>query len=116
MQNCVFCKIASGSIKTQPVFESNLVLAINDINPKAPIHILIMPKEHIQTMDEISHEQKDLCFEMFNAVSEVFKAQSGKYSGFNIVCNNGAAAGQSVDHLHWHFLAGKNIYSSGFKL
>ncbi len=116
MQNCVFCKIISGSIPTKPVFENEQVLAFPDINPKAPVHILIIPKSHIITMDKVLPEHELVCSTMFQAVSELWKLHLDKYSGFNIVCNNGRQAGQLIDHLHWHFIAGKNIYSSGFSL
>lgn len=116
MQNCVFCKIVSGSIPTKTIFENDQVLAFPDINPKAPVHILIVPKLHIATMDKVLPEHESVCQAMFQAVSALYKLHEDKYSGFNIISNNGHQAGQSVDHVHWHFIAGKNIYSSGFSL
>lgn len=112
--NCIFCKIISGQIPGKKVFEDDHVLAIEDINPKAPVHVLVIPKTHVVTMDGSLSAQA--CAAMFNAVAQLKQTVAKDHAGFNIVSNNGRAAGQSVDHLHWHFLSGKNIYSSGFSL
>lgn len=113
-ENCVFCKIIAGSMPAKKVFENEHVLAMHDINPKSPVHVLILPKIHVQTMTEL--ENPAICAAMFAATKELKNTVAKNFEGFNIVCNNGAAAGQSVAHLHWHFVAGRNIYESGTKV
>lgn len=113
-ESCIFCKIISGQIPGKKVFENDHVIAIEDVSPKAPVHVLVIPKTHVVTMDE--QISPAVCTAMFEAVSDLKATVARNHSGFNIVVNNGKSAGQSVDHLHWHFISGKNIYSSGFSL
>lgn len=114
LQECVFCKIICGDIKSKIIKENEHVLVINDITPKAPIHYLILPKKHIENMACISEVDKDTCWAMCDMVKELSKELPD--GSFNLISNNGRTAGQSVPHLHWHCLSGKNIYAGGFLL
>ncbi len=112
---CVFCKIIDRTIPSTIILESDSIIVIKDIAPKAPIHNLVIPKKHIPDMVTFSHDDLPLISSMALAVQELGKSIAHDY-GFNIIVNNGAAAGQLIFHLHWHFLAGKNLYSGGFSL
>ncbi len=112
---CIFCKIVQGEIPSNPVMENEYVLVIPDLHPKAPIHYLVMPKKHIIDIGHLTDDDDNYSLEMVKMVTKVAQGLEDP-KAFNIVSNNGAKAGQSVFHMHWHFLAGKNIYGSGFSL
>lgn len=111
---CIFCKIISGSLKSNLIKENAWVMAIEDISPKAPIHYLILPKKHIESFAHIEETDIEYCWAIIKMARDLGNAVSSK--AFNLISNNGSSAGQSVLHLHLHFLAGKNLYQSGFKL
>jgi histidine triad (HIT) family protein len=113
--SCIFCKIIQGTVKSKIIREDEYTITIEDIAPKAPIHYLIIPKKHLISMVSLQDEDVQLGWYMMLVVRDLGLSVAPNQA-FNIVSNNGAAAGQSVPHLHWHFLAGKNIYSSGFSL
>jgi histidine triad (HIT) family protein len=112
---CVFCSIIQGNIPANVVGESDDVIAVEDINPRAPIHYLIIPKKHIVDMASINEGDFGIIGEMGRMVRDLAK-NLPQPASFNIVSNNGAASGQSVFHVHWHFLAGKNVYEEGLRL
>jgi histidine triad (HIT) family protein len=112
--SCIFCKIIQGTIKSPVVYENEHVLVINDIAPKAPIHYLIMPKKHIATLIDLTMADKEMAWHMLLAARELGSKAPSK--AFNLISNNGAAAGQSVGHLHFHLLSGKNLYEGGLSL
>lgn len=114
VQSCIFCRIIRREIKSDIVLENEDVLVINDIAPKAPIHYLIIPKKHIESMAFLTSADKDVCWAMCQVAQQLGKELPE--NAFNIIANNGASAGQSVFHMHWHLVAGKNIYSNGFSL
>ncbi|MBP3299958.1 MAG: histidine triad nucleotide-binding protein [Clostridia bacterium] len=104
---CVFCKIIAGEIPSKKAYEDEDVLAIYDINPQAPVHIVFMPKEHLLTCaDDIRPENAEIIGKIFAAISKVAK-DLGLKDGYRIINNCGAAAGQTVMHIHFHLLAGK---------
>lgn len=106
MSDCLFCKIAAGEIPSAKVYEDDAVLAFRDINPQAPTHILVIPKEHIaDSAAQITPENSAAVARCFEAVARV-AAQEGLSDGFRVITNSGAAAGQTVPHLHFHILAG----------
>ena len=106
MSDCLFCKIAAGEIPSAMVYEDDAVLAFRDINPQAPTHILVIPKEHIaDSAAQITPENSAAVARCFEAVARV-AAQEGLSDGFRVITNSGAAAGQTVPHLHFHILAG----------
>jgi len=109
--DCIFCKIITKKIPSSPIFENEHVFVIPDIAPKAPIHYLIMPKKHIENLLDLADQDRLLAGRLLEAARDL-GVQLGSKS-FNLISNNGAGAGQSVFHLHFHFLAGKNVYQEG---
>ncbi len=107
--SCIFCKIAAGEIPANKAYEDETVLAFYDISPQAPVHILIIPKAHIaQGAAEITAENSAVVAKCFEVAAKLAK-ELELTKGFRIVTNNGFAAGQSVAHLHFHLLAGKDL-------
>lgn len=106
MGDCIFCKIISGDIPSTKVFENEHVYAFRDINPQAPVHILVIPKEHVASVAEITAENSYLAAKCFEAVSVIARAE-GLQAGFRVISNSGAAAGQTVFHMHFHIMGGR---------
>lgn len=108
MMDCIFCKIIKGDIPSSKVYENEYVYAFRDINPQAPVHILVVPKEHISSVDEITAENSAIVAKIFEAIPEI--AKSEKLSGgYRVISNCGADACQSVKHLHFHILGGAQL-------
>ena len=107
--NCIFCKIASGEINSSKVYENDSVLAFDDIRPIAPVHVLIIPKKHIENAGALTPENSNIMAAMFNAVNEVASIKGIKESGFRIITNSGPDSGQEVYHFHLHLLGGKQL-------
>jgi len=104
--DCLFCKIVEGSIPADVVFETDRVLAFNDINPVAPTHVLIIPKEHVaDSVAEITDAQGSLLAEIFETAAAI-ATERGLTEGWRVVTNVGAAAGQTIFHLHFHLMGG----------
>lgn len=106
--DCLFCKIINGSIPSTKVYENEDVYAFRDINPQAPVHILVVPKAHIASVDEITAENSDMIAKIFEAIPKIAKAE-GLSSGYRVVSNIGNDGCQSVKHLHVHILGGKQL-------
>lgn len=106
---CLFCGIVEGRIPANIVGRSDEALAFTDINPNAPVHILIIPKQHLASVSDVGPEHANTLSEMFCLANEQAKAQDVTERGFRLVVNNGPDAGQSVDHLHLHLLAGRTM-------
>lgn len=113
--HCIFCKIIQKQIPSNPVLETKHTIVIKDIHPKAPTHLLLLPKIHIPHMGTLTADTVDYAADLGLCVAKLSKTLPDD-AGFNIISNNGRSAGQSVDHLHWHFLSGKNLYEGGFSL
>jgi histidine triad (HIT) family protein len=107
MNDCIFCKIANGEIPTDKIYETDKLVAFKDISPKAPVHILIVPKEHITSAAELGGRE-DISGAVFNAVAHLYK-ELNLDNGFRVVTNCGKDGRQSVGHLHFHLLAGKPL-------
>lgn len=105
--DCIFCKIASGEKKTDLVYEDDRVVAFEDINPQAPTHVLIIPKQHIPKVGDIPAGQEDLLQSINNAATAIAKEKSVYEEGYRLVINSGDNGGQTVFHLHCHLLAGR---------
>ena len=108
MENCLFCKIVAGAIPSTKVYEDELVLAFRDIAPQAPVHVLVIPKTHIPSVDGITGENSPLVAHIFEVIPTIAKAE-GLEQGYRVVSNCGAHAGQTVPHLHFHILGGKEL-------
>jgi histidine triad (HIT) family protein len=112
-EDCIFCKIAGGEIKTDLLYQDDEVVAFRDINPKAPTHILVIPKDHIPSLNETTPEHKRLLGHMVNVASALAKSEKVDKSGFRLLINSGADAGQEVPHLHLHLLGGQKLAPIG---
>ena len=108
MENCLFCKIAAGIIPSTKVYEDDLILAFRDIAPMAPTHVLVIPKTHIPSVDGITPENSALVARIFEVIPRIAKAESLE-KGYRVVSNCGEHAGQTVPHLHFHILGGKQL-------
>jgi histidine triad (HIT) family protein len=106
--DCLFCKIAAGEIPSTKVYEDDTVLAFNDINPEAPVHILLIPKQHIASIAEINEENSAVVAHIFEVAAKI-AAEKGFADGFRVVSNCGDSAGQTVKHLHFHLMAGRDF-------
>jgi len=109
MKECIFCQIVKREIRADIVYEDTHILAFRDINPQAPIHLLIIPKKHIMSLSESSDVEKNLFAEIFSLVKKFVEEGKISRSGFRVVVNNGPDAGQAVPHLHFHLLAGRRF-------
>ncbi|MBQ7523815.1 MAG: histidine triad nucleotide-binding protein [Oscillospiraceae bacterium] len=107
MNDCLFCKIAAGEIPSKKVYEDEVCLAFYDIDPQAPTHFLVIPKQHIASCAEVKEENASVVAHIFTVIAKVAK-QLGIES-FRVVSNVGDQAGQSVKHLHFHVLAGRDM-------
>ncbi len=106
--DCLFCRIAAGDIPSTKVYEDDAILAFRDINPQAPTHILVIPKAHIGSVAELTEEHAALVGHIFAVIPQIAR-QEGLTGGFRVVSNCGPDAGQSVPHLHFHILGGKEL-------
>ena len=109
MEDCVFCKIVRGEIPCIKVYEDDAMLAFKDIEPQAPIHFLIIPKKHIKDLLSLSEEDCDLMAKVQQVVKKLALQEGLDEKGFRLVTNCGKAAGQSVFHLHFHLMGGRNF-------
>lgn len=103
--DCLFCRIAAGEIPADRVFEDEAVIVFHDINPKAPTHVLAMPRRHLASVADLTDADGDLLAALFSALRRV--AEQAGLNGYRIVSNVGAESGQSVFHLHFHLLGGR---------
>ena len=106
--DCIFCKIANGTIPSTKVYEDDLMLAFRDLDPQAPTHILMIPKEHIASADEITEENAAVVAHIFTVAKKIAAAE-GLENGYRIVNNCGEDGGQTVKHLHFHLLGGRSM-------
>jgi len=107
MSECLFCKIIKREIPSERVFENEKVLVIKDIHPKAEVHLLILPKKHIVSVNHLEEEDKELMGELILTAQEIAKEK--KLTGYKLIINVGREGGQLIDHLHLHLLSGKKI-------
>ena len=108
MDDCIFCKIIKGEIPSNKVYEDDVCYAFRDIEPQAPTHILIVPKEHIKSADEITSENSGVVAHIFEVIAKLAEKE-GLSDGYRIVNNCGDSAGQSVKHLHFHLMGGRDF-------
>ena len=106
--DCIFCKIAAGEIPSTKVYEDDTVVAFNDLDPQAPVHVLIIPKEHIASAAEINESNSAVVAHIFEVAAKI-AAEKGLKDGFRIVNNCGDSAGQSVKHLHFRLMGGRDF-------
>lgn len=106
--DCVFCSIIKGDIPSKKVYEDDNVLAFHDINPLAPVHIIVIPKLHIKDANGINESNSSLVAKIFEVIPKI-AAEAGLASGYRVITNCGADACQTVPHLHFHILGGKKL-------
>lgn len=107
--DCIFCKIIAGEIPSKKVYEDDRMLAFHDINPIAPLHVLVIPKKHISSLLAIQPEDKDLIGELHLALQNVAKEMGVADSGFRVISNTGTHGQQTVHHLHYHLIGGRQL-------
>lgn len=105
--DCIFCKLANGEIPTQMVYEDERVAAFNDANPVAPTHILVVPKQHYKSLEDVPFEEMDIIADIHKAIRKIAADQGFDEPGYRVVNNCGKDGGQEVPHIHYHVLAGK---------
>jgi len=109
MTDCLFCKIIAHKIPSSIVYEDDYTFAFNDINPQAPVHILLVPKIHFSGIHEVSSDKMSVIKKLFDAVSEIVMQKGLAENGYRLVMNFGDTAGQTVPHIHIHILSGREM-------
>ncbi len=109
MDNCLFCKIIKGEIPSEKVYEDDEIFAFKDINPAAPVHILVIPKKHIDSIAQIEKEDEALIGKIYTVINKIAEEKGVKENGFRVIVNCGKDGGQEVMHLHFHLLAGTKL-------
>ena len=109
MDNCLFCKIINGEITATKIYENEHIIAFNDINPKAPVHILVIPKKHIRSINELNSSDINLAGEIILAAKKIAKDQGVDSKGFRVVFNTNDDGGQTVYHIHMHIMGGRQM-------
>lgn len=109
MEDCLFCKIIKGEITSNKVFEDDDIMAFYDINPAAPIHILVIPKKHVTTHNDLKEDDEKILGKIHSVINNIAKEKGFAEKGYRIIVNCGNDGGQEVGHLHFHVLAGKSL-------
>lgn len=109
MSDCIFCKIVNDEIPTTKIYEDDKVVAFNDINPQSPVHILVIPKDHIPSMNDIDETNGEILSHIHLSIKNIAKDKNLAEKGYRIVNNCGEQGGQTVNHLHFHLLGGRNM-------
>lgn len=109
MADCLFCQIVAGNIDADVVRSGELTLAFRDIRPQAPVHVLIIPREHLDSVADLTHDHGDLLLEVAQMAKWVAASEGVDASGYRLVTNIGRDGGQTVDHLHFHLLGGRQL-------
>ena len=108
-ERCLFCRIASGEIPAKQVYSDDEVIAFEDINPQAPTHLLVIPRQHIASLDDLTSAHHEIMGKLIHRASDLARAQHLGDDGYRLVINCGEAAGQTVFHIHVHLLGGRNF-------
>lgn len=109
MGECIFCKIINNEIPSKKIYEDEKVIAFHDINPEAPIHFLVVPKEHIESVNMLNENNVHIISHIFKIINKLVVEQGISESGYRIINNCGKDGGQSVNHIHFHVLGGKTL-------
>ena len=109
MKDCIFCKIIKGEVPAKKVYEDEEILAFYDINPAAPIHILVIPKKHITSLAHMQKGDEQIIGKIYTVINQIAQEQGFKDEGYRVIVNCGKNGGQEVMHLHFHILAGKKL-------
>lgn len=109
MKDCLFCKIVSGEMDSDIIYKDDKVVVFPDINPQAPVHLLIVPRKHISSLNKISKEDNELIGHIYQVASDLASKKNIAESGYRIVSNCGKEGGQTVYHIHFHLLGGRTM-------
>ena len=109
MNDCIFCKIIKKEIPSTIVYEDSEIIAFKDVNPVAPIHILVIPKKHIETLVHLKEEDEKIVGKIYTIINKIAKQEGIDETGFRVIVNCGEDGGQEVKHLHFHLLGGKRL-------
>ncbi|MBE6071808.1 MAG: histidine triad nucleotide-binding protein [Clostridium butyricum] len=109
MEECIFCKIVNGEIPSSKLYEDDKVIAFRDINPEAPIHFLVVPKEHIESANSLNEDNFNVIAHIFKVINKLVKEENIADSGYRIINNCGKDGGQTVNHIHFHVIGGKTL-------
>lgn len=109
MEDCLFCKIIKGEIPSKKAYEDEDVYAFWDISPTAPVHILVIPKKHIATLNDISEQNSSVISKIYEAIPKIAKENGIAEDGYRVVTNCNKAAGQTVFHIHFHLIGGREL-------
>jgi len=109
MEDCLFCKIVAGSVPSTAVLETEHAYAFRDINPAAPVHVLVVPREHLGSVEDVGSGRAGLLADLFDAIKAVAAKEGIAETGYRVVTNVGADAGQLVHHLHFHVIGGRSL-------
>ena len=109
MEDCLFCKIINGEIPCEKVYEDEEILAFKDINPAAPIHVLVIPKKHITSLATLKQGEEEIIAKIYKTINIIAEKQGFKEKGYRVIVNCGEDGCQEVKHLHFHLLAGKKL-------
>ncbi len=107
--DCVFCQIVSGQLKSKFIYEGKTFVAFHDIEPKAPTHVLLVPREHIPSLQSVTADQSEMLTELFTSIPTIAEQLGLGEKGYKVVINTGTEGGQTVPHLHVHILGGKQL-------
>jgi histidine triad (HIT) family protein len=109
MEDCLFCRIVAGSVPSTAVLETEHAYAFRDINPAAPVHVLVVPREHLGSVEDVGPDRAGLLADLFDAIKAVAAKEGIAETGYRVVTNVGADAGQLVHHLHFHVIGGRSL-------
>ncbi len=109
MEDCIFCKIIKKEIPSKIVYESDEIMAFRDVNPVAPVHILVIPKKHLSSLLDLNEEDEKLVGKIYTVINKIAKQEGIDEKGFRVVVNCGEDGGQEVKHLHFHLIGGKKL-------
>lgn len=107
--SCIFCKIVNGEIPSKKIYEDDKVLAFHDISPEAPVHFLVIPKEHIQSVNDLTEKNSEIISHIFLVINKLVRELNVNETGYRIVNNCGKDGGQTVDHIHFHVLGQRDL-------
>ncbi len=107
--DCLFCKIVNGDIPSTKVYEDDICFAFRDIDPQGPVHVLVIPKQHIQSVNQVDDSNKDVVAHIFTVIPQIAKSEGIAEEGYRVVSNIGERAGQTVPHLHFHIIGGRDM-------
>lgn len=109
MGDCIFCKIANKDVSSKIIYEDDTILVFEDVNPQAPVHVLIIPKQHIPSLNDIDSDAAEIISHIFMKIPSLAEQLGVQDNGYRIVVNCGTDGGQSVGHLHYHLLGGRTL-------